>query len=72
LPAALALGKKQGPESDGTTSTTPAQIFDVLAAKYWALRYATGAAVSVLSVDSIIMSKPAGIKAPQMGRQDED
>lgn len=40
---------------DGTLSTTQDQIFDVLAAKMWALRYATGAAVSVLNIDSIIM-----------------
>ena len=40
-------------------------MFDVLAAKYWAIRYATGAAINVLNVDSIIMSKPAGIKVPQ-------
>lgn len=51
--------------TDSTISTTKAQIFDVLAAKLWALRYATGAAISVLNIDSIIMSKPAGIKAPQ-------
>lgn len=45
-------------------SATEAQIFDVLAAKLWGIRYATDAAVSVLRVDSIIMSKPAGLKAP--------
>jgi len=42
-------------DSDGTCSATSRQILDVLAAKYWAIRYATGAAVNVLSVDSIIM-----------------
>ncbi|KAI3488848.1 hypothetical protein L1887_47047 [Cichorium endivia] len=52
-------------ETDGTVPTTANQVLDVLAAKSWALRYATGAAISVLSVDSIIMSKPAGIKAPK-------
>ncbi|MCO5613793.1 hypothetical protein L7F22_068071 [Adiantum nelumboides] len=51
--------------SDSTISTTSEQIFDVLAAKLWAIRYAAGAAISVLNIDSIIMSKPAGIKAPQ-------
>lgn len=51
-------------EQDGTLSTVDAQVFDALVAKYWAIRYATGAAVDVLKVDSIIMSKPAGIKAP--------
>ncbi|PWN54039.1 T-complex protein 1 [Violaceomyces palustris] len=53
-------------EVDGTLVTTSGdnKILDVLAAKYWAIRYATGAAVNILNVDSIIMSKPAGIKAP--------
>lgn len=51
--------------TDSTISTTSEQIFDVLAAKLWAIRYAAGAAISVLNIDSIIMSKPAGIKAPQ-------
>ena len=45
-------------------STVDAQVFDVLVAKHWAIRYATNAAIDVLRVDSIIMSKPAGIKAP--------
>ncbi|PKI85526.1 T-complex protein 1 subunit theta [Malassezia vespertilionis] len=49
---------------DGTMSTVEAQVFDVLLAKHWAIRYATSAAIDVLKVDSIIMSKPAGIKAP--------
>ena len=50
--------------TDGTMSTVDAQVFDVLVAKHWAIRYATNAAIDVLRVDSIIMSKPAGIKAP--------
>lgn len=45
----------EGESEDATISTTSAQIFDVLAAKLWAIRYATGAAVSVLNIDSIIM-----------------
>ncbi|WFC95915.1 T-complex protein 1 subunit theta [Malassezia brasiliensis] len=51
-------------EEGGIVSTVQAQIFDVLVAKHWAIRYATSAAIDVLKVDSIIMSKPAGIKAP--------
>ena len=39
-------------------------MFDVLVAKHWAIKYATSAAIDVLKVYSIIMSKPAGIKAP--------
>ena len=51
-------------DTDGTLSTVDAQVFDVLVAKHWAIKYATSAAIDVLKVDSIIMSKPAGIKAP--------
>ncbi len=53
-------------------SATSKQILDVLAAKHWAIRYATGAAVSVLNVDAIIMSKPAGIKAPKQNPNWDD
>ena len=61
-------------ETDGTLLTTERQIYDSLAAKSWAIRLATEAAISVLSVDSIIMSKPAGgPKIPQQaGDWDED
>lgn len=61
-------------EDDGTLDTKDAGILDSLAAKSWAIRLATEAAVQVLSVDSIIMSKPAGgPKIPQQsGNWDED
>ncbi|KAF9811745.1 hypothetical protein IEO21_06468 [Rhodonia placenta] len=61
-------------ETDGTLDASERGINDPLAAKSWALRLATEAAVSVLSVDSIIMSKPAGgPKIPQQaGNWDED
>ncbi|EKM53663.1 uncharacterized protein PHACADRAFT_260138 [Phanerochaete carnosa HHB-10118-sp] len=61
-------------QSDGTLSTTEHRILDSLAAKSWAISLATEAAVSVLTVDSIIMSKPAGgPKVPQQaGNWDED
>ena len=61
-------------ETDGTLDATEHNIVDSLAAKAWALRLATEAAVSVLSVDSIIMSRPAGgPKVPQQaGNWDED
>lgn len=53
---------------------TDFKILDPLAAKQWAIKLATEAAVSVLSVDSIIMSKPAGgPKVPQQASNwDED
>ncbi|KAI0629642.1 T-complex protein 1 [Trametes polyzona] len=61
-------------ETDGTLSATEHEILDSLAAKQWAIKLATEAATSVLSVDSIIMSRPAGgPKIPQQsGNWDED
>jgi len=61
-------------ETDGTLQADEHEIYDSLAAKSWAIRLATEAAVSVLSVDSIIMSRPAGgPKVPQQaGNWDND
>ncbi|QRV98369.1 TCP-1/cpn60 chaperonin family (T-complex protein 1) [Ceratobasidium sp. AG-Ba] len=61
-------------DKDGILDTSKEQIHDSLAAKSWAIRMATEAAVEVLRVDSIIMSKPAGgPKVPkQSGNWDED
>jgi len=61
-------------ETDGTLNASDYKIVDPLVAKSWAIKLATEAAVAVLSVDSIIMSKPAGgPKIPQQaGNWDED
>ncbi|KIM58489.1 hypothetical protein SCLCIDRAFT_16768 [Scleroderma citrinum Foug A] len=60
-------------EQDGTLLATEHKILDSLAAKSWAIKLATEAAVSVLSVDSIIMSKPAGgPKVPQQASNWDD
>ncbi|KIM40816.1 hypothetical protein M413DRAFT_445621 [Hebeloma cylindrosporum] len=61
-------------ETDGTIQADRIKIYDSLVAKTWAIRLATEAANSVLSVDSIIMSKPAGgPKVPQQaGNWDAD
>ena len=61
-------------ESDGTLQADRHKIYDSLAAKNWAIKLATEAANSVLSVDSIIMSKQAGgPKVPQQaGNWDND
>lgn len=61
-------------ETDGTLDASAHKIFDSLASKFWAIKLATEAAISVLSVDSIIMSKPAGgPKIPQQaGNWDDD
>jgi chaperonin GroEL (HSP60 family) len=60
--------------SDGTLDSIKSEIWDSLAAKHWAIKLATEAAVSVLSVDAIIMSRQAGgPKVPQQaGNWDED
>ncbi|SCZ90117.1 BZ3500_MvSof-1268-A1-R1_Chr1-3g01787 [Microbotryum saponariae] len=47
-------------ENGGLIDAEKHEIFDLLAATRWALRYGTDAAVSVLRVDSIIMSRQAG------------
>ena len=44
------------------------QVFDLLVAKYWGLKYATDAAATILRVDQIIMAKRAGgPRAPKGG-----
>lgn len=42
----------EGEGEEGIVSTREGQIFDVLAAKHWAIKYAVGAAITVLNVDS--------------------
>lgn len=54
-------------ENDGILDAVEAEILDLLAATRWALRYGTDAAVSVLRVDSIIMSRAAGGPVPKAG-----
>ena len=48
-------------------------ILDALSCKYWALKLSTDAALTLLRVDQIIMSKPAGgPKMPKGGNQFQD
>ena len=62
----------ENPEND-VLDVKAAGIVDVFAAKRSALHLATDAALSVLRVDSIIMSKPAGgPKKPAQGPREED
>ena len=42
-------------------------ILDVFMTKWWAIKLATDAAVTVLKVDQIIMSKQAGGPKPRAG-----
>ena len=49
-----------------------AGIFDIYATKLNALRLATDAAVTILRVDQIVMSKPAGGPKPKQGGGQEE
>ncbi|XP_060626445.1 T-complex protein 1 subunit theta isoform X2 [Anolis sagrei] len=49
-----------------------AGILDTYLGKYWAIKLATNAAVTVLRVDQIIMAKPAGGPKPPTGKKDLD
>lgn len=61
-------------DSTGILDANKAEIYDLLASTRWAIRYGTDAAVTVLRVDSIIMSRQAGGPAPpkQNANWDED
>jgi T-complex protein 1 subunit theta len=51
---------KNKSEVKGVFNAKQAGIYDILSTKESALRLATHAALTILSVDQIIMSKPAG------------
>ncbi|KAI8815939.1 chaperonin Cpn60/TCP-1 family [Fimicolochytrium jonesii] len=55
-----AMGVDIESEDNGILDAKEKFVFDALAAKYSAIKLATHAALTVLSVDQIIMSKPAG------------
>lgn len=59
--------------SNGITNVHEKCIWDLFGCKYWGLKFAANAAATVLRVDQIIMSKPAGgPKAPKQGPVDAD
>lgn len=58
---------------EGLADAIEGGILDLLITKHWGLQYATNAAATVLRVDQIIMSKPAGgPKTPKQGGGDWD
>lgn len=60
-------------ENEGILDTVKAGIFDVFSVKHFAFRLASHAAMTILSVDQIIMSKPAGgPKVKENKNWDED
>jgi T-complex protein 1 subunit theta len=56
--------------NEGTVSDTG--VWDHLESKRWAIRLAADCAVTILRVDQIIMSKPAGGPKPRKPQGDED
>ncbi|GAB1868372.1 T-complex protein 1 subunit theta [Camponotus japonicus] len=60
-------------EGAALIDTVEAGILDLYLTKQWAMKYAVGAACTVLKVDQIIMAKRAGgPKIPSGGGRDED
>lgn len=56
-----------------TIDVTKPKIYDLYQSKYWGLKYATGAATTILKVDQIIMAKRAGgPKAKQNAGSDDE
>jgi len=78
--ASLYAAHAKGQTTDGINveegtiqSAVSLGVYDLLATKQSAIRLATGAVVTVLQVDQIIMSKPAGgPKMPKQGPMDSD
>lgn len=55
-----------------TIDVTKSKIFDLYQSKYWGLKYAVGAATTVLKVDQIIMAKRAGGPKPKQNAGSDD
>jgi T-complex protein 1 subunit theta len=57
-------------ENNGLLDTNERKIFDVLSVKEYAIKQATQVALTILSVDQIIMSKQAG--GPKVPKQNNN
>lgn len=55
-----------------TIDVVKAKILDLFQAKHWGLKYAVGAATTILKVDQIIMAKRAGGPKPRQGAGSDD
>lgn len=67
-----ANGKNEGFDIDSelpaTVDVTKTKVYDLFQSKFWAMKYATSTACTILKVDQIIMAKRAGgpkARAPQ-------
>lgn len=59
-------------ELPATIDAVAAKIFDLYDTKYWALKYATSTACTILRVDQIIMAKRAGGPKPRAPQGSDD
>ncbi|XP_053964002.1 T-complex protein 1 subunit theta [Anastrepha ludens] len=59
-------------EKADTIDVAKSQIYDLFQAKYWGLKYAVGAATTILKVDQIIMAKRAGGPKPRQNAGSDD
>lgn len=59
-------------ETGQPTDLSEQGIMDLYTAKWWAVKLATDAVVTVLKVDQIIMAKQAGGPKPRAGAGDDE
>jgi T-complex protein 1 subunit theta len=59
-------------EQPATVDVKTTGVYDAYATKYWGIKYAVGAATTILRVDQIIMAKRAGGPKPRDNQQDAD
>lgn len=59
-------------ESGGFCDAKEKSILDLFVLKYWGLKYAVGAATTILKVDQIIMAKRAGGPKPKAPAGSDD
>ncbi|XP_030035453.2 T-complex protein 1 subunit theta [Manduca sexta] len=59
-------------ENNGVCDAKEKGILDLYLLKHWGLKYAVGAATTILKVDQIIMAKRAGGPKPRSGPADND
>ncbi|XP_013118037.1 T-complex protein 1 subunit theta [Stomoxys calcitrans] len=59
-------------EKAETIDVTTSKVYDLFQSKYWGMKYAVGAATTVLKVDQIIMAKRAGGPKPRQNAGSDD
>ncbi|XP_041980211.1 T-complex protein 1 subunit theta [Aricia agestis] len=59
-------------ENNGVCNALEKGVLDLYILKYWGMKYAVGAATTILKVDQIIMAKRAGGPKPKAKGQDSD